>query len=293
MSWVRIDDKIAFGAKVLAAGNEAVGAWVRMMAWSADHLTDGRIPKTAALAIAGNEEVLARLLDSRMLDQDGENFVVHDFLDYNPSAKEVSRRRKTRAESGKQGGLAKAKQSSSKRLANASHVANDLLSKDVANSKQTSSKDVAKVCPIPIPDPKEIASLSRATSRGKTQQDFSGNQALEVLEALNAARKRAMPASRKLGLIPSNLEQIVARLHEGATVEDCLHVIAVVEAEVRKNPKSADWFDAVTPFRSENFARKLGRVAPVVATIGPREKTAIERAQEREAAEEAQRRGAQ
>jgi hypothetical protein len=252
VSWARIDDKMAYGAKTLSAGNEAVGAWVRMLAWSCERGTDGLVPRYVALNIAGKPKVIARLVQARMLDQDGDDYRIHDFLDWNPSYEEATGRKQARAEAGRRGGLAKA-------LANAKQTPSKQLATSLPNEEQNDSKRVAKSCPLPRPLERSSISLSEREAIASTVQ---------VLQALNVARKRAIPTARVLRLIPANMEQIKARLKEGATVEECLHVIAVIEAEIKrdKSGNAADWFDAVTPFRRENFGRKLGRTAPTAAT---------------------------
>jgi len=91
---VRIDDKLTFHPKVVQAGNEAVGAWVRMLAYAGAHLTDGRIPAAIARSLA-TEKQLATLLTARMLDrtEDAADYQIHDYLDWNPPAAEVKQRR--------------------------------------------------------------------------------------------------------------------------------------------------------------------------------------------------------
>uniref|UniRef100_UPI003298ACA4 hypothetical protein n=1 Tax=Salmonella enterica TaxID=28901 RepID=UPI003298ACA4 len=42
--WFKVDDNLAFHRKVVAAGNAAMGLWVRAGSWCAQHLTDGFIP---------------------------------------------------------------------------------------------------------------------------------------------------------------------------------------------------------------------------------------------------------
>lgn len=44
MTWFKVDDGLAFHRKVVAAGNAAMGLWVRSGSWCAQHLTDGFIP---------------------------------------------------------------------------------------------------------------------------------------------------------------------------------------------------------------------------------------------------------
>lgn len=42
--WFKVDDNLAFHRKVVAAGNAAMGLWVRAGSWCAQHLSDGFIP---------------------------------------------------------------------------------------------------------------------------------------------------------------------------------------------------------------------------------------------------------
>ena len=70
---------------------------------------------------------------------------------------------------------------------------------------------------------------------------------------------------------------IADRLTAGATLDDCRHVLAVREAEVKAKPDSAQWFDAVTPFRPDQFAKALaaspganGSSAPLAHIALPR-----------------------
>lgn len=92
MSWVRFDDATAFHPKLVAAGNECTGAWVRMTCWSAAHLTDGAVPLAVAALIAG-PKVLARLCGAGLLEQEGADYRIHDYLKYNASAEQVRAKR--------------------------------------------------------------------------------------------------------------------------------------------------------------------------------------------------------
>ncbi len=93
MSWLRIDDQLTFHAKIVDAGNAAVGAWVRMSAWSCAYLTDGRVPANITAMVATEEEIAA-LVRTRLLDPiEGGGYVIHDFLHWNPPAADVKARR--------------------------------------------------------------------------------------------------------------------------------------------------------------------------------------------------------
>lgn len=82
-----------------------------------------------------------------------------------------------------------------------------------------------------------------------------------VLSALNAARLDVIPNSRPLRPTTENLTHIADRLEAGATVEECLHVVTVRAEEVRGGGE-AKWFDAVTPFLADSFARSLAQPSP-------------------------------
>lgn len=109
MTHFRVSDGAAFHAKLVAAGNEAVGAWARAGSWSAspENLTDGLIPAGVAAAIAP-AKVWKRALDAGLVEaRPGGAYQIHDYLDRNPSAAKVraereawaARQRKARGES--------------------------------------------------------------------------------------------------------------------------------------------------------------------------------------------------
>jgi hypothetical protein len=156
VSWFRVDDKAAFHRKVLKAGNEAFGALVRMGCWASDHLTDGHIPRETAELIAP-PQVIAILCLQGFLEPLQNDFVIHDFLDYNPSAAEVeelrAERREAKAKAGKAGGLASGRSRRSKNEAVCFPSASVLLE---ANAKQNEAPSRSH------PDPIKALSLPRA-----------------------------------------------------------------------------------------------------------------------------------
>jgi hypothetical protein len=98
VSWFKVDDRLTFHPKVLAAGNEAIGAWVRLGAYCGAHLTDGHLPSSIVLAVCG-PDLARRLVAFRFLDElpDG-SYAVHDYLEYNPTAEQVKAERAANAE---------------------------------------------------------------------------------------------------------------------------------------------------------------------------------------------------
>lgn len=87
MAWAKFEGAMCFHRKVVNAGNEAVGAWVRMVAFAVEHFTDGHLTKKEALSIAERPAILARLASAevRLLEIDGDGYRVHDFGDYQPT----------------------------------------------------------------------------------------------------------------------------------------------------------------------------------------------------------------
>jgi hypothetical protein len=88
MSWFRLDDKFHGNPKVMAAGNAAVGLWIRCATYCADHLTDGKVPKNLAKTYGKLVEIRA-LLDAGMWVETDTHYVMPDYLDYNPSRQRV------------------------------------------------------------------------------------------------------------------------------------------------------------------------------------------------------------
>lgn len=98
MAWFKVDDRFTFHPKVLTAGNEAIGAWVRLGAYCGAHLTDGKLPAAIVLSVCG-KDVAAQLVAIHFLDHapDG-SYSMHDYLEYNPSAAQVRAERAATAE---------------------------------------------------------------------------------------------------------------------------------------------------------------------------------------------------
>lgn len=87
-------------------------------------MTDGFVPPEVVTLFAESEKETKALLDAVLLEKMEEGYMVHDYLDYNPSAAELKSLTMTRAMAGKKGGRktqasakAKAKQKPSKNQA--------------------------------------------------------------------------------------------------------------------------------------------------------------------------------
>jgi hypothetical protein len=108
MPWVKLDDSFWANPKVVAAGNEVAGAYVRMLSYCGQQLTDGEIAEEPARFIA-KAPVTKKLVGHGFVEASASGFLIPDYLDFNPSREKVEATRKARAEAGKRGGEASSK----------------------------------------------------------------------------------------------------------------------------------------------------------------------------------------
>lgn len=90
MPWFRVDDNLAFHAKTLAAGNAAMGLWVRAGAWAMQHLTDGRVPIHVARQLGTRGEA-GRLVAAGLWLEEEAGYRFHEWEGRQPSAEDVKR----------------------------------------------------------------------------------------------------------------------------------------------------------------------------------------------------------
>lgn len=92
MTWTKLDDGFYDNPKVEAVGNEAAGAYARMLSYCGRQLTDGRVPDAKARYIT-KPSVLKRLVDHGFIERNGKGWVIPDYLEFNPSRKKVEQER--------------------------------------------------------------------------------------------------------------------------------------------------------------------------------------------------------
>ena len=92
--WFKVDDNLAFHAKTVAAGNAAMGMWVRAGSWCAQLLTDGFVPDHM-IASLGTKAQAARLCDVRLWDREDGGYRFHEWSHEGrqPTRQETERRR--------------------------------------------------------------------------------------------------------------------------------------------------------------------------------------------------------
>ena len=88
MAWFKVDDTLAFHGKTVAAGNAAMGLWVRAGSWSMQTLTDGYIP-AAIVRQLGSETQAAKLVNAGLWDVAPDGWTFHEWGERQPSAEAV------------------------------------------------------------------------------------------------------------------------------------------------------------------------------------------------------------
>jgi hypothetical protein len=110
VGWFKVDDQLAFHAKIVAAGNSAMGLWIRAGSWSSAQLTDGFIPSHMASAMANamaNPCDQDALVMAGLWDEVDGGYQFHDWSEFQPSAEEERAKRKARSLAGKKGAAAR------------------------------------------------------------------------------------------------------------------------------------------------------------------------------------------
>lgn len=142
MSWFRCDDALGNHPKVMSLDEKllpAMGLWVMCGVYSAKHLTDGFVPRKVVRMYGGDR--LAKDLEKAGLFRPAEGgWVLHDYLDWNPSKEQVLKVRADRQAAGQAGGLASGQ---ARAQANAS------------------APPQAKPNPVPVPGPTPVSEVLR------------------------------------------------------------------------------------------------------------------------------------
>lgn len=97
MPWFKVDDQLAFHRKVLAAGNAAMGLWVRAGAWCSQQSNDGLVPDDL-LPSMGTRHQAERLVSAGLWSRETGGYRFHDWPAWQPTKAEVDKRRAEGAE---------------------------------------------------------------------------------------------------------------------------------------------------------------------------------------------------
>lgn len=101
MPWVKLDDRFPSHRKVALLSDRAFRLHVSAICWCAENLTDGRIGDRELPLVAhirGIKATAKQLEEAGVWDRVEGGWLVHDYLDYNPSRDQVLAERKKNAE---------------------------------------------------------------------------------------------------------------------------------------------------------------------------------------------------
>lgn len=94
MTWGRLDDGFYDNPKILSVSLAAVGLHASLVSYCNKHLTDGCVSTTATRVLSrGRRRLIGELVASGLLHENGDGYLVHDFLSYSPSRAQVLGRR--------------------------------------------------------------------------------------------------------------------------------------------------------------------------------------------------------
>lgn len=163
MSWFRLDDQMPWHGKIALAGGDAAWLWVCAGCWIAGHDGNGMFPKAIVPQLSDRKSPMRlaeRLVGCGLWEDRGDEFFMHDYLDFNPSADEVAERRAQRAESGRIGGKRSGESRRSRKEATAEASAS-------ANGKQVLKQTGSENEPrTPLEEPN-----GSSTKRGYTKAE--------------------------------------------------------------------------------------------------------------------------
>lgn len=92
MPWFKVDDNLGFHHKVVAAGNPAMGLWVRAGSVCAQQLTDGFVPDHMA-ATLGTKAQAEKLVQVGLWDRVENGYTFHGWAERQPSKADVEAER--------------------------------------------------------------------------------------------------------------------------------------------------------------------------------------------------------
>lgn len=102
MAWARLDDSFHVNPKIVGLSLEAVGLYTLALTYCAQQLTDGLVPGAWAKTQGGSraKRIIGELLKPCGPSQqplwipEGHDYLIPDYLDFNPSREQVQRDRR-------------------------------------------------------------------------------------------------------------------------------------------------------------------------------------------------------
>lgn len=99
MAWFKVDDGFWAHPKTFMLSDAAIALWLKAGTWSAQMLTDGKVPANAVSIFRASGESVRELVAVGLWLETADGFRFHDWDEYQPSAEVEKSKRAARAES--------------------------------------------------------------------------------------------------------------------------------------------------------------------------------------------------
>lgn len=180
--WFKVDDGFCMNPKTAMLSNDATALWLRSGTWAAQQLTKGRVPANMIPMFRCSDDSVQELCDAGLweYDADKDEYVFHDWGDYQPDGDEVDAKRRKRSEAGKKGASRRWKKPENGK--NGKPMANAM-----ANAWQDDGKPMANACPVPVPVPDKKEEEYYSSSKEMTLAMFQGSRELAAANSMMRA----------------------------------------------------------------------------------------------------------
>jgi hypothetical protein len=148
-TYIRLHDGMPDHPKIEGLSDRAFRLLIDTWCWCSRHLTDGKVP-AKVWTKRGTPASRRELTEAGLAEQVGDTILMHDYLEHQRSADEVAEMRAKRAEAGRKGGKAKARNLASAK-ASAKQVPKQTGSKSVP-STETDTDTATDVAVVPDAD---------------------------------------------------------------------------------------------------------------------------------------------
>lgn len=255
--WARLEDNFPQHPKILSAGPLAELLQVRAICYAARNLTDGVIPAGVVpvlltgfghvgLTTAGVPGMFIQGVDAHEIDwpkrmlaaglwdahKNGRDYIVHDYLRYNPSKRQYLQDRRKKSKAGRAGGQASAQ---------------------ARAQAHAQAKSNPVPVPVPVPELQETTQSLRTVSGGRNGHPDLPRQILEFLNAKTGRHYRP---------VKTNLALIAARLREGITEVQLRAIVLRKIATWQGDPKMDEYLRPATLFNRTNCEQYRGELPP-------------------------------
>lgn len=253
MPWFKVDDQLAVNMKVLAAGNTAMGLWVRAGSWCAAQLTNGFVPDGMVPVLGGSRRDAEALHAAGLWHAAEGGWQFHDWDEYQPTREQVLAERAAAADRMRK--VRETKKRSGEQQANVR-----------ANNERTSaerSDEVRDVFAFPVPSRPDPMTDRTTTTSSPTEVDARDEQD-ETLEA-QAAKYRIKDFGRLRVAIMQHLHPA-----DDPTDAELLDILAELDKVATGHVKS--WYAYIEGSKSsdgirEAWARVLASRPPAVISL--------------------------